>query len=262
MEPASRPILDACMAGETLTAVATRMGPHPEVVLRQLWDAVQNHIPELGRQAALTAENADLRAALARTQRLVESVAEDAIGLFLEYRDVHGVADEDQAKARALHEVAEGLAAIEALPAFEREAREATDPPDTTPSDRPAHARRSPPGERQSLPSEPSTVRISFTIDARTAIIDDPQHGQLVVPAERWVAAMTVPPGHLTALVSSYVELTGHEPSATLAALAANHIRSALPTTPVPSHPYGLQHPPLARPGADQTTPPAPIAGL
>ena len=40
----------------------------------------------------------------------INQIAEDAINLFLEYRDVHGFEDEDVAKAKALNEVSEGTA--------------------------------------------------------------------------------------------------------------------------------------------------------
>jgi hypothetical protein len=38
----------------------------------------------------------------------IHTIAEDAIGLFLEYRDAHGC-DEEQARVRALEEVVEGV---------------------------------------------------------------------------------------------------------------------------------------------------------
>jgi hypothetical protein len=44
------------------------------------------------------------------TSLTAAQLADDAIGLFLEYRDQHGY-DEPQARAAAAHEVAEGVAA-------------------------------------------------------------------------------------------------------------------------------------------------------
>lgn len=40
---------------------------------------------------------------------VANEVADEAIGLFLEYRDQHGVEDEDVARAKAALEVAEGI---------------------------------------------------------------------------------------------------------------------------------------------------------
>lgn len=47
-------------------------------------------------------------------------LAEDAIGLFLEYRDVHGY-DEARAAALAVIEVREGVEATAEIDAYERE---------------------------------------------------------------------------------------------------------------------------------------------
>ena len=47
-------------------------------------------------------------------------VAKDAIGLFLEYRDVHGH-DEETARAAALVEILEGLQAVDDIAMWEAE---------------------------------------------------------------------------------------------------------------------------------------------
>ncbi len=47
------------------------------------------------------------------------ATAEAAIDLFLEYRDCHGYQDEDQAAAKALIDVREGVAAIHELAGYD-----------------------------------------------------------------------------------------------------------------------------------------------
>lgn len=59
-------------------------------------------------------------AAPSLTQARTASLAEDAIGLFLEYRDVHGYSEE-RAAALAIIEVREGVDAVEEINADERE---------------------------------------------------------------------------------------------------------------------------------------------
>jgi hypothetical protein len=65
-----------------------------------------------------------LEAALRRMRVDATRVAADAIGLFLEYRGMHGC-DEEAAVSGAMREVTEGFCAAEEIAAYEAEARRA-----------------------------------------------------------------------------------------------------------------------------------------
>ena len=92
---------------ETVTTPRTAAGPHvdePDGMtpneMRRRWPANVKYIEDEARAAALALD--------------VEKIAADAIGLFIEYRDKHGYA-ENMAQVAAVAEVIEGASAIDAL---------------------------------------------------------------------------------------------------------------------------------------------------
>lgn len=87
----------------------------------------------------------------------------------------------------------------------------------------------------------PATTSVSWHGDV--AIVGDPTFGWLDIPAADLAAALTLPPGTLTAHLRAYLpEITGSEPPITLAALAARFLPDRLPdpTTPPPAAPPSL----------------------
>jgi hypothetical protein len=73
-----------------------------DVHLRMLPDGIYMSTPHV---LALIAEVRQLR-------RAVKLAPVEAIDMFLEYRDVHGYADEQVARAKAINEIAEGFDAM------------------------------------------------------------------------------------------------------------------------------------------------------
>jgi hypothetical protein len=111
------------VAGETRQAAARQPGqPHVHVA-----GEVDEHdrLQATGPVRELLDRAAAGERALAQLVRDTGRVAEEAVGLYQEYRDVHGYDDEEAAAAHAMTEIGQGTRAAHYVARCEIEAREA-----------------------------------------------------------------------------------------------------------------------------------------